>query len=235
VSLLITYPRVWHSLWNSTTFKGKRPLGGKLRWLPVFFFPCRQRTRSAERLEGHVRGAIASAFGKLRKQPERRPVSDPVKPRAVSGEAAHTFIPILVASQREEDHRRVRESLEKGQWLIVDARDFRAALSLTQCVVFPVIVCDRDFLEQDGHSAVRSLAGGWRTASLIWLTDQLDSGLWENLLEQGGFDVLMRPLNEDDFLAVLDSAYRQWADGRPSHAVSIEPSRSTPARSRAAS
>ena len=140
-----------------------------------------------------------------------------------------------MASKRDEDHRRVRESLEKGRWLVVEARDWRAALSLTQCLVFPVIVCDRDFLEQDGHSAVRSLAGGWRTASVVLLTDRWDSDLWENLLEQGGFDVLMRPLHEDDFLAVLDSAYRQWADGRPGNAVSIEPSRSTLARSRTAS
>lgn len=181
-----------------------------------------------------MRAAIASAFSKLRKQPDGQLVSGP-RQLAVPGGPRHTFIPILVASQRNEDHRRVRESLDKAGWLVVEARDWGAALRLTQCLVFPVIVCDRDFLEQDGQSAVRSLAGGWRTASVVLLTDRWDSDLWENLLQQGGFDVLARPLNKDDLLAVLDSAYRQWADWRPGKAVSIEPSRSTLARSRTAS
>jgi len=182
-----------------------------------------------------MRAAIVSAFNKMRRQPRARPVNGPNQTVAVSGGRGHTFIPVLVASKRNEDHRRVRESLEKARWLVVEARDWGAVVSLTQCIAFPVIVCDRDFLEADGHSAVRRLAGGWRTASVVLLADRWDPDLWESLLQQGGFDVLMRPLHEDDVLAVLDTAYREWADGRLSKAVSTESSRSTLARSRAAS
>ncbi|SPF32518.1 hypothetical protein SBA4_1180003 [Candidatus Sulfopaludibacter sp. SbA4] len=146
-----------------------------------------------------------------------------------------TFVPVLVASPRSEDYQQVRESLDKDRWLVVAARDWAAALSLSRSLVFPVIVCDCNLRGPDGHTAVRGLAGGWRTASVILLTDRWDSDLWEGLLQQGGFDVLMRPLHRDDVSAVLDTAYRQWADGRPGKAVSSESSRNTLVRSHTAS
>jgi hypothetical protein len=98
-----------------------------------------------------------------------------------------------------------------------------------------VIVCDGDFWEPAGDTAFRSLAGGWRVASVVLLSDRWDRDLWESLLAQGGFDILIRPLQNDDVLAVLDAAYRQWADGRPRKTVSAEPSSSSVTRSRTAS
>jgi DNA-binding NtrC family response regulator len=146
-----------------------------------------------------------------------------------------SIVPVLVASERREDHEQVRGALEKERWLVIEARDWAAALSLSRSLVFPVIVCDRDFQGPAGHTAVRHLARGWRTASVILLADQWDPELWEGLLQDGGFDVLMRPLHRDDVSAVLETAYRQWADGRPSKAVASEPSCSTLARSNTAS
>jgi DNA-binding response OmpR family regulator len=181
-----------------------------------------------------MRSTIASVSGK-EKQPRERSISGPHKLTAISGGRGATTIPVLVVSTRSEDHRHVCESLEKGPWLVVEARNWKAAMSLSQCLVFPVIVCDRDLPGPDGNSTVRSLTGGWRTASIVLLTDQWDADLWESVLQQGGFDVLMRPLVADDVLAVLETAYRQWVDGRPSAAVPAETSRSTHIRSRAAS
>jgi DNA-binding response OmpR family regulator len=175
-----------------------------------------------------MKAAIACALSKLRKQPLKQAVSGPHRLSAVSrGRVANT-IPVLVVSKRSEDHQRVRESLEKGRWLVVEARDWSAALSLFRCLVFPVIVCDRDFQWPE-------LAVGWRTAPLVLLADRWDPDLWENLVQEGVFDVLLRPLHGDDVLAVLDAAYRQWADGLPSQSVAAEPSRSTLTRSRTAS
>jgi PleD family two-component response regulator len=208
--------------------------GREFHWLPVIFLPARQRTRSADCLEGHMRSTIVSAAGK-EKQPRGRSVSGPYKLSAISGGRGATTIPVLVVSTRNDDHRQVRESLEKGRWLVVEARNWSAAMSLSQCLVFPVIVCDRDMPGPDGNSTFRSLTGGWRTASVVLLTDQWDADLWESVLQQGGFDVLMRPLLADDVLAVLETAYRQWVDGRPSAAVSAESSRSRLTRSRTAS
>lgn len=182
-----------------------------------------------------MRSAIASTLGMLGRQSGERRVSGPKGLRTFAGTHNVAAIPVLVVSMRNEDHQRVRESLETGRWLMVEARDWGAALSLSQCLVFPVIVCDCDYWRRAGDTAFRSLAGGWRTASVVLLSDQWDPGLWESLLEQGGFDLLMRPLHQDDVLAVLDAAYRQWADGRPGKAVPAESSRSTVTRSRTAS
>ena len=180
-----------------------------------------------------MRAAIASAVRKLRKAPGKRVAASRDRASLPPGRAG-TLIPLLVASKRNEDHEGVRKSLAGGRWLIAEARDWAAALSLCRSIVFPIIVCDRDLLAPGGHS-VRNLARGWRNASVILLSDRWDRDLWEGLLEEGGFDVLMRPLGGDDLPAVVDVAYRQWADGRAGNAISIESSCSTFARSRAAS
>jgi len=208
--------------------------GREFHWLLVIFLPDRQRTRPRTVWRVKMRSTIAFASGKG-KQPRGRSVSGPYKLSAISGGRRATTIPVLVVSQRNEDHWQVRESLDKDQWLVVEARDWSAAMSLSQCLVFPVIVCDRDLPRPDGTTAVRSLASGWRTASVVLLTDQWDADLWESVLQQGGFDVLTRPLLADDVLAVLDTAYRQWVDGRPAKAVSAELSSSRLTRSRTAS
>jgi hypothetical protein len=179
-----------------------------------------------------MKAAIASAVRRLRKQLPGRRLA-PENLRAVPDRGA-PLVPVLVASQRKEDHDRVRQSLQTGRWLIAEARDWGAAVSLCRSIVFPIVVCDRDFLTPAGHS-VRILASGWRTASVILLSDCWDRALWEGLLEEGGFDVLIRPLHEDDVSAVLSTAYRQWADGRPNEAFSMESSSSTLARSHTAS
>jgi len=179
-----------------------------------------------------MKAAFASAMRRFRSRHRPRRIA-PESPCAVSDRGS-PLVPVLVASRRKEDHDRVRQSLEKSRWLIAEARDWGAALSLCRSIVFPIIVCDRDFLAPAGHS-VRTLASGWRTASVILLSDCWDRALWEGLLEEGGFDVLIRPLHEDDVSAVLSTAYRQWADGRPNEAFSMESSSSTLARSRTAS
>lgn len=175
-----------------------------------------------------MRSGIASALSRLR---PKRSVSVTNEPRAGSG--GGTCVPVLVISRRAEDHLLVRKSLANGRWLVIEARDWGAALSLSQCLVFPVIVCDREFRGLDAHMTVRTLAGAWRTASVILLSDRWDAALWESLLQQGGFDLLTRPLHEDDILAVVDTAYRDWAEGRPG--ISTDSPPSTMARLRAAS
>lgn len=182
-----------------------------------------------------MRPIIASVLGKLRRQPREWSGSGSDKSCAGPVHRRLATIPVLVASPREEDHRRVRELVANSQWLAIEARDWSGALNLSRYVVFPVIVCDRDLGGLETHTAIRSLAGGWRTACVILLSDYWDPDLWEGLLQQGGFDVLVRPLHRDDVVAVLDAAYRQWADVGPSQAVSNESSRSTLTRSRAAS
>ena len=129
--------------------------------------------------------------------------------------------PILLAVLPHGDDRRsIRHILRPANWQFRFARRFEQARRSLRATPFTAIITE-NFLP-DGHSW-RDLLGELHAlphAPPLIVTDRLaDEALWAEVLNLGGYDLLMKPFEEKEVLHVLAMAQRleeRWAQLHPS-------------------
>lgn len=73
-----------------------------------------------------------------------------------------------------------------------------------------VILCERDLPDGDWLDVLAACKRLKAEPRLIVLDRSADESLWCRVLELGGFDVLAKPLRDDDAAAAVTSAVRHW-------------------------
>lgn len=95
-------------------------------------------------------------------------------------------------------------------WDLTVVHDPAEALSKVGARTFPVILLDRDVQEDDWRNWVRSFAQLRPTPSVILISSVSDHYLFEELVKQGGFDVIAKPLAADELQRVTRLAFAFW-------------------------
>jgi DNA-binding response OmpR family regulator len=120
-------------------------------------------------------------------------------------------VPVLAVSPLPADRVRLREIFSHGNWKLHEASGCREALALLRVQTVPVLLCERD--HPDGnwedllHAAARLLPD---PPNLIVFSRLADESLWAEVLNLGGFDVLMTPLEPEEVLRVTFAAWSRW-------------------------
>lgn len=120
------------------------------------------------------------------------------------------LLPVLVASEREEDQRTLQLLLRGTRWSPAPVNRWRDASELAERFLLPVVLCDRDLPGMEWQRGIRTL---WRPGyrpSVILLSGVADPYLWDELVQAGGFDILTRPFRRDQTLAMIDFAHTHW-------------------------
>jgi CheY-like chemotaxis protein len=74
----------------------------------------------------------------------------------------------------------------------------------------PVILCDRDLPGSGWRQTVEVLASSPHRACVILLSGVVDTYLWDEVARTGGYDVLSKPLREDEVVRVVRLAWSYW-------------------------
>src|SRR5450756_755842 len=128
------------------------------------------------------------------------------------------MIPILLASERDDDYRTLRALLQNTKWTLVRPLSWGEVSSFCDRAVNPVVLVDRHFQGSDWRFTVSSLLNTTASCCLILLSDVSDPYLWNELVQQGGFEVLARPFERSEVLRTLAFAQKHCeADWPPLH------------------
>jgi DNA-binding NtrC family response regulator len=146
---------------------------------------------------------LLARFRKRRAAPARPSVPWPVQPQ----------VPVLLASARDSDRLAIEGVLAATRYMLVPTASLNQASNLLSHVVFPIILYDCGFQGGDWQPALGRLIGAWRSPSIVLLSETYSHDFWEESVCRGAFDVLVRPFQTDDVLAVLDFAYTNWKLG----------------------
>lgn len=95
-----------------------------------------------------------------------------------------------------------------GDVTIVETLDDAAAISARPCLA--VIILDRDLAEGDWRSTVRALAQRRPAPCVILASPVLDDYLFEEIVKQGGFDIVAKPIRPDELRRVASLALAFW-------------------------
>ncbi len=88
-----------------------------------------------------------------------------------------------------------------------------------------VVLCDRDLPRPQWKEAVKRLSSLNPSACIILLSTVVDAYLWTEVLRVGGYDVLSKPLRQEEVLRAVKLAISYWkSTNRPAGLRPITPS-----------
>lgn len=114
----------------------------------------------------------------------------------------------LVAS--DEDRRLLAGVCNRNGWHLLYADTCEEARAALDKLKAPVILCDRDLPGKGWRETVEDLASSPHRACVILVSGVLDAYLWDEVVRTGGYDVLYKPLREDDVVRSVRLAWSYW-------------------------
>lgn len=123
-------------------------------------------------------------------------------------------VQVLAVSSAEEDVRFLRHLFSHSNWIIHTARGCAEATEFLQRRHIPIILCDFELADGTWRDMLRTLADLAEPALLIVASRTADDYLWAEVLNLGGYDVLMKPYDPQEVMRVISLAWLHWKNLR---------------------
>jgi DNA-binding NtrC family response regulator len=117
---------------------------------------------------------------------------------------------VLAVSPLPSDRSQLREILSQESWELHEASTCREALALLRDHHVPVLLCERDHADGDWEELLNATASLPAPPKLIVFTRLADESFWAEVLNMGGFDLLMTPFEPEEVLRVTFAAWSRW-------------------------
>jgi DNA-binding response OmpR family regulator len=118
---------------------------------------------------------------------------------------------ILVVNPHKDDLLSLRGILPSN-WILYIAGDAVEAKQILGHTSVPVILCESELPDGNWKDLLVAVAGIQSPPLLIVTSRLADEFLWAEVLNLGGYDVLAKPFNSNEFIQVVSTAWRRWKD-----------------------
>lgn len=151
-----------------------------------------------------------------RKEAASAASSHHAEPAAVAVSAAdcrpqpERIVTVLAISPYEDDHVFLSNAFGHSKWHIYGVRTWREALTYLSEHVTAVVVCERDLPDCSWREVLSELGRLPGTPVLIVTSRLADDELWAEVLNLGGYDVLMKPFDQAEVFRVISLAWLNW-------------------------
>jgi DNA-binding NtrC family response regulator len=116
-------------------------------------------------------------------------------------------ITVLVITSASEDRESLETFARRLDWDIRAAGSCENALEQLPKARTAVILCDRNLTGVDWRDALAKLAAAASRCAIVLMSPVNDEYLWEEVIRLGGYDVLAKPLQEDQTTRVVNLAW----------------------------
>lgn len=117
---------------------------------------------------------------------------------------------ILLASPYLDDHALLPQILEHPHWRWQRSQGCREALRLLNSGEVTVVICERDQPDGCWRDLLRCATALPLPPSLVVCSRLADECLWAEVLNLGGYDVLVKPFDREEVLRVAFLAWHSW-------------------------
>jgi len=128
--------------------------------------------------------------------------------------AAIANIAVIGLAFTDGDRRLLADVCSRRQWNVLFADTCDQARSALDQLQAPVILCDRDLQGGEWRDVVQVLASSPHRACVILMSRVVDDYLWNEVAQRGGYDVLLKPLHEEDVVRTVRLAWSYWSATR---------------------
>jgi DNA-binding response OmpR family regulator len=133
----------------------------------------------------------------------------------------HTALPspekisILLVSQYREDDSSIRHILHNDGWVINRCTNIRDAIAYLENSAPSIIICERDLPDGSWKDVLNRMDVLVNAPLLLVASRHADENLWGEVLNLGGYDVLMKPFDCSEVTRVVGMAWRHWLRPAP--------------------
>lgn len=132
-------------------------------------------------------------------QPELRTGGGPVELRS-----------ILLVSPYVADQILIPRILAGYNWHCRPCHNWHQAPELLERSRIGVVLCERDQTHGSWRNVLATAQRQSRPPSVIVCARRPDEALWAEVLNLGGYDVLVKPFDHEEVLRVVSAAWRSW-------------------------
>lgn len=120
--------------------------------------------------------------------------------------AATGRLRILVLSTSIGERLTLEQIGKQHRWELCFIQSPREGINLASKGQFELILCDRDQPGYPWREVMERLAANSPRSSILLLSPVKDDYLWQEVVQRGGYGVLLRPLHEKAVLRSIDAA-----------------------------
>ena len=124
------------------------------------------------------------------------------------GRAASGFT-VLAISPEADDHTSVGQLCSQSGWRFLSAQSGRQALKMLRSTRVAVAICERDLPDGNWRAVFDELDRLPAAPLVIVVSRFADEALWAEVLNLGGYDVLLKPFEPRELTWSVTSACRQ--------------------------
>jgi DNA-binding response OmpR family regulator len=135
---------------------------------------------------------------------------NPAKHQQPPNAPARDNITVLTVSPNQEDRKSLESVLDTPGWTIREANSIREATRLLQDRP-SLVLCERYLPDGTWKDVFDAAAGLDNPPPVVVVSRSADRRLWAEVLNIGGFDVLLKPFERKEVHHVMAAASRQLA------------------------
>jgi DNA-binding response OmpR family regulator len=136
---------------------------------------------------------------------------------------------ILLVSQYAEDHTILKTLLHASGWSITRCSGATDSIRQIALLKPALIICERDLLDGNWRTVLAACEASSTAPLVLVVSRHADENLWAEVLNLGGYDVLLKPFDKVELSRVIGMAWRQWQSRSQ-----VEPANSGPSKQRPA-
>lgn len=127
---------------------------------------------------------------------------------------------LLTVSPGLDDHLSLQRILDADQCRIDNVSSWREAVGYLRNSGPAVVVCESQLPDGSWKDLLRALRALKNPPPMIVMSWHADEALWAEVLNLGGYDVLMKPFDGQEVSRVTRMAWLHWQRGGSNHALS---------------
>jgi DNA-binding response OmpR family regulator len=131
---------------------------------------------------------------------------------------SNTKVTLLAISPDRADCQSLERILDKTRWTIHGASTYREATRLIRESGPSLILCERDLPDGSWKDVFREAGVLRNPPPVVVASRQADERLWAEVLNLGGFDVLLKPFENMEVRRVMNMAFRHGT-----HPYAVQP------------
>ena len=140
-----------------------------------------------------------------------------------SGSFIQEKISILLVSPSPDDHSALRRILQNSDWQITRAESISQAAAYLRENTPSVVLVERELPDGNWKDLLNRAVESPSAPLVLVMSRHADDRFWGEVLNLGGYDVLLKPLDCSEVTRVVGMAWRQWtrATVAPKPAASV--------------
>jgi len=119
-------------------------------------------------------------------------------------------VAILCLLSEAADRSLISETSRRNGWNVSLAGDLEQAQRLLARTDFQIVLFDRDMAGEGWRQAITRLVMSSGAPSILLISKVFDDYLWNEVVRNGGYDVLTKPLQERDVARAVKLAWSYW-------------------------